>query len=126
MNLVEEICNDLRVEGLANTYVIEGAPDTKDDAISLTPYLGYPVDADQGVVGDEQSVQCYVRGKTYNSGYTLAWEAYEMLLTRFEERKTYDGYGIVEFMQSPTYLERDEKGRCMFSFNMRFRKIFSQ
>jgi hypothetical protein len=124
MTLVEELCNDLRSNGMANTYVIEGAPDNKDDAISLTPYMGYPIDADHGIVGDQQYVQCYVRGKTYASGYDLIWGAYNLLMSRLEEHALYADYSIIELMQSPTYLERDEKKRCMFSFNMRMRKIF--
>jgi non-ribosomal peptide synthetase component F len=125
MTLAEKMCEELRVGGLSDTYVAEGAPDTKDDALSLTPYMGSPVDIDQGIIGDEQNVQCHVRGKTYISGYALAWEAYGALLAKFGAQAAYDGYRIVEFMQSPTYLGRDEKGRRLFSFNMRLKKIFT-
>ena len=125
MTLVEELCDDLRANGLPDTYVIEGAPDEKDNAISLTPYLGSAIESDQSVVGDEQNIQCFVRGSTYVSAYALAWDSYNFLMAKNEEQADYAGYGIVEFLQSPTYLRRDEKGRHMFSFNMRLRKIFT-
>lgn len=123
MTLIDAIRQALLDAGVTPVYLAGGMPDTKDDGVTVNPYMGEPVDADQTVVGDIQRVQIYVRGKSYQSGYDLAWKAYKALLQAMVGQVVFEGYRILEFLQSPSYIGRDEKQRYLSSFNLRSQKI---
>lgn len=124
MTLIEDAIADyLEDQGVApRIYAIEGAPDEADEALTVTPYLGTPVDADQATVGDLQNVQIFSRGATRLSGSELSWSAYEALLNAQESAAPFAEYVILTFNQSPSYIGRDEKKRYLYSFNLQLQK----
>lgn len=112
-----EIAEDLKVALSTEVFLIETIPDKLDKGISLTPYLGFAIGGDQTVLADEQRVQCFIRALKYYETYELAWQAYQFLVKRMEEGFSYLGYRIIEFLQSPHYLQRDSVGRFEMVFN---------
>jgi hypothetical protein len=122
MTPIESICAAMRGVGM-DVYVVHGAPDTKNDVLEMTPYLGFPVTADQGIVGDEQRISVRGRAEMYKVGYDLTWQAYQFLLAAMQNGTAFEGYWIVEILQSPTYIEKDRKNRYLFDFNVRLKKI---
>jgi len=120
---VEEMVQALRDVNILPVYLIEGAPDTKDTVASLTPYLGTPIAGDQEIMGDRQNVQAYARGANYADVHDLAWDVYKMLMVFMRTQTEFDGYALVDFFQSPTYIGKDEKQRYLMSFNMQLRKL---
>jgi hypothetical protein len=123
MTPTEMIVNELRNSGVTNAYMIEGAPDTKDEAVSLTPYDSTPVSADQTSIGHDLRIQVYIRGKTYDSAYALSWSAFDYMQTFQMSSRDFMGYRITDFIQSPSYIGRDDKRRYEMVFNVSLRKI---
>jgi len=123
MTPIESLAAALDTVGITPLYLMEGAPDAENTAISLTPYMGAPISADQALIGDEQSVQAYIRGDRYAEGYELAWKAYRAVCALMEQQESFEDYRIAGVMQSPTYIGRDEKRRYLLSFNFRMRRF---
>jgi hypothetical protein len=121
MTLTEALV--LRLRGVGLTAYALNSPDEQNATVTVTPYLGEPLTADQGVVGDVQGVQFFTRGPDFPSAEELAWQAYEEISRVLEEAEVTLGYVSLAPNQAPSYLGQDEKGRHLFSFNARYRRV---
>lgn len=118
MTLTEALALRLRNVGI-RAYVLN-ASDDNGPTVTVTPYMGEVVGVDQGVIGDIARIQFYARGspKNYEDAESLAWQAYDEILRILHAGEIAEGYRSQQPIQSPTYLDIDEKGRHMLVFNV--------
>lgn len=116
MTLVEALAQKLRDAGIT-AYALS-SPDDKNPTVTVKPYMGLVVSADQAVVGDEIRVQYYVRGLDYGGAEAAAWDAFVEVLRLQERALPIERYTLLHPLQAPTYLGVDEKERHLFSFNV--------
>ena len=90
MTAIEAIRDEMESAGVTPIYLLEGAPDSKVAAISLTPYMGEPIPVDQTIVGDIQRIQAFVRGGSYEEAYDLSWKAYEVILEFIASQQVFE------------------------------------
>ena len=121
--LAQALAQKLRYAGI-RAYVLNASEDN-GPTVTVTPYMGEVIGADQAVVGDVARIQFYTRGspRDYESAETLAWRAYNEILRIQETAEPVEGYRSGQPLQSPTYIGIDEKDRHMLSFNVPYRRI---
>ena len=115
-SFIEKVAEAMIAAGM-KVNLVHSAPQKRFDVITLTPYFGAPVKADQAIIGDIQRVNVNVLGKEYKTGYNVIWEAYNFLNNSMKTGIVYEGYSITDFVQSPVFIGNEDKGGSVFVFN---------
>ncbi len=114
---------------LATDLFLGFLPDTPDDCVVLYEYGGlaseHTFKATPGAAWENPRVQIVARAKVYNTGRTKIENTYKKLDGLINTTMTGVRYLGIFAIQSPFFLDRDERGRNKFAFNAQVMKELS-
>lgn len=109
--------SDLTVD--VNLFPGEEIPDSPDECVTVVGSPGY--DNESGI--EFRPFQVIVKNTSYVPTQTLAYEVYDLLKNKPGFPSTIEGVFYCEVTNSPFPLQRDARGRWVFSMNFLLRML---
>lgn len=94
-------------------------PDQPDQLVSLIDYTGIPPQRthdQRAILGPR--VQVRARARDYPTAQSLALQAADALTPQVNQLVNGTRYQSIDRLQDPFFLQRDEKDRVVFAFNL--------
>ncbi len=108
------------VTAIGTDVFLDYVPETPDNLLAVQEYAGVPPDIPIPLL--DRRVQVLIRNKSYASARTLAFSVFNALDTGFSRPAgvvlTASRTAVINALQSPFMLERDEMDRSIFVFNL--------
>ena len=103
----------------ANLFVGDEPADSPDECVTIVGSPGY--DNESGI--EIRPFQVIVKNTSYVPTQTLAYDVYDLLMNKPGFPSTIEDVFYCEVLNSPSPLQRDERGRWVFSMNFLLRML---